>query len=106
MEVVVDYGADLDLGVANGVAGRGVGSGVHGFVDSGVQSDGFVFEVGKAAEYDFGVGSGIVGVCVFSAQGLDHSGDIEFGDGGRVVGLLLGGDEGVYCGGLEAVCSH
>ncbi len=65
MEVVVDYGAELDFGVAKVGAARWVGSGVHGFVESGVGSDGFVFESCKAGEYDSGVVESVFGICVF-----------------------------------------
>ncbi len=67
VEVVVDYGAELDFGVAHLGAGRGVGSGVHGFVESGVGSDGFVFVACESGQEDSRVVESVFGVCFSSA---------------------------------------
>ena len=65
VEVVVDYGAEQDFGLAEVVAAWGVHGGVQSFVDSGVAIEGFVFEVCKACYYDRPIADIYFGVFVF-----------------------------------------
>ena len=67
-EIVVDYGAELDFGVAKVVVARGVHSGVHSFVESGVGSnDTGVLAAYEAGEYDSRGVESVFGVFVLSA---------------------------------------
>ncbi len=65
VEVVVDYGAELDFGVGNVVGDRVAAIAVDGGVDSGVVGTGIAFVLYKACEYDLGVGERVFRICVF-----------------------------------------
>jgi len=71
LEVVVDYGSELDFRVANwgaGWVGHGGGdSGVESDVESGVVRTGIAFVVCQAGEYDSCVGERVFGVFVLQA---------------------------------------
>ncbi len=67
VEVVVDYGAELDFGVAKVVVTRGVHSGEHSFVESGVSSNDGVLAAYEAGEYDSCGVESVFGVFVLSA---------------------------------------
>ncbi len=67
VEVIVDYGAELDFSFAKVVAARGVHSGVYRGVESGVGSNDGVLAAYEAGEYDSCGVESVFGVFVFSA---------------------------------------